>query len=109
MASPQRQARLQEKVQSKTQKSQDFTLLRNQHLKSERKRQLDYQSEKPAPVGSLGAFGLVPSYVFPHPSQTSGLKLSIHKTKIMVPGLITSWQTDGEKMESGAEFIFLGS
>ena len=42
-------------------------------------------------------------------SEKSGLKLSIHKTKIMVPGLITSWQTDGEKMESGAEFIFLGS
>ena len=49
---------------SKTQKSQDFTLLRNQHLKSKRKRQLDWQSEKPAPWAvSACAFGLVSSHV----------------------------------------------
>ena len=38
-----------------------------------------------------------------------GLKLSIQKTKIMAPGLITSWQIDGELVETVADFIFLGS
>ena len=38
-----------------------------------------------------------------------GLKLSIQKTKIMVFGPITSWQTDGETVETVADFIFLGS
>ena len=38
-----------------------------------------------------------------------GLKLSIQKTKIMAPGPITSWQTDGETVETVADFIFLGS
>ena len=33
----------------------------------------------------------------------------IHKTKIMVSGLITSWQIDGEKVETVTDFIFLGS
>ena len=37
------------------------------------------------------------------------LKLSIQKTKIMASGLITSWQTDGAKMEAVTDFIFLGS
>ena len=37
------------------------------------------------------------------------LKFIIQKTKILVSGPITWWQIDGEKMESGAEFIFLGS
>ena len=37
------------------------------------------------------------------------LKLNIQKTKIMALGPITSWQIDGEKMETVAEFIFLGS
>ena len=35
-----------------------------------------------------------------------GLKLNIQKTKIMAPGPITSWQTDGETVETVADFIF---
>ena len=37
------------------------------------------------------------------------MKLNIPKTKIMASGLITSWQTDGEKVETVTDFIFLGS
>ena len=37
------------------------------------------------------------------------LKLNIQKTKIMVSGLFTSWQIDGETMETVTDFIFLGS
>ena len=42
-------------------------------------------------------------------SEKAGLKLNIQKTKIMASGLITSWQVDGETMETVADFIFLGS
>ena len=42
-------------------------------------------------------------------SEKVGLKLSIQKTKIMAPGPITSWQIDGETMETVTDFIFLGS
>ena len=42
-------------------------------------------------------------------SEKAGLKLSIQKTKIMASGSITSWQIDGETMETVREFIFLGS
>ena len=42
-------------------------------------------------------------------SEKAGLKLSIQKTKIMASGLITSWQIDGEKVETVADFTFLGS
>ena len=42
-------------------------------------------------------------------SEQVGLKLNIQKTKIMAPGLITSWQIDGETVETVADFIFLGS
>ena len=42
-------------------------------------------------------------------SGKAGLKLNIQKTKIMASSLITSWQTDGETMESVANFILLGS
>ena len=42
-------------------------------------------------------------------SEKSGLKLNIHKTKIMTSGPITSWQIDGETMEAVTDFIFLGS
>ena len=38
-----------------------------------------------------------------------GLKLNIQKTKIMASGSTTSWQTDGETMETVSDFIFLGS
>ena len=42
-------------------------------------------------------------------SEKVGLKLNIQKTKIMVSGPITSWQIDGETVETMADFIFLGS
>ena len=42
-------------------------------------------------------------------SEKVGLKLNIQKTKIMVSGPITSWQIDGETMETVTDFIFLGS
>ena len=42
-------------------------------------------------------------------SEKTGLKLSIQKTKIMASGPITSWQIDGEAMETVRDFIFLGS
>ena len=41
--------------------------------------------------------------------EKASLKLSIQKTKIMASGPITSWQIDGEKMETVTDFIFLGS
>ena len=41
--------------------------------------------------------------------ENAGLKLSIKKTKIMASGPITSWQIDGETMETVTDFIFLGS
>ena len=41
-------------------------------------------------------------------SEKVGLKLNIQKTKIMAFGPITSWQTDGETVETVADFIFLG-
>ena len=40
-------------------------------------------------------------------SEKVGLKLNIQKTKIMASGPITSWQIDGETVETAAEFIFL--
>ena len=42
-------------------------------------------------------------------SEKSGLKLNIQKTKKMASGPITSWQIDGETMETVTNFIFLGS
>ena len=42
-------------------------------------------------------------------SEEVGLKLNIQKTKIMASGPITSWQIDGQKVETVADFIFLGS
>ena len=42
-------------------------------------------------------------------SEKAGLKLNIQKTKIMASGPITSWQIDGEKVETVTHFIFLGS
>ena len=38
-----------------------------------------------------------------------GLKLNIQKTKIMASGPITSWEIDGERIETVSDFIFLGS
>ena len=40
-------------------------------------------------------------------SEKAGLKLNIQKTKIMASGPITSWQIDGETMETGRYFIYL--
>ena len=42
-------------------------------------------------------------------SEKVGLKLNVQKAKIMASGPITSWQVDGETMETVADFIFLGS
>ena len=42
-------------------------------------------------------------------SKKTDLKLNIQKTKIMTAGSITSWQIDGETMETVTDFIFLGS
>ena len=42
-------------------------------------------------------------------SEKAGLKLNIQRTKIIASSPITSWQIDGETMETVADFIFLGS
>ena len=42
-------------------------------------------------------------------SEKVGLKLNVQKTKIMVSGPITSWETDGETVETVSDFIFWGS
>ena len=42
-------------------------------------------------------------------SEKAGLKLNIQKTEIMASGTITSWQTDGETMQTVTDFNFLGS
>ena len=42
-------------------------------------------------------------------SEKVGLKLNIQKTRIMASSPITSWQIDGERMETVTDFIFLGS
>ena len=41
--------------------------------------------------------------------ENAGLKLNIQKTKIMASGPITSWEIDGETVETESDFIFLGS
>ena len=42
-------------------------------------------------------------------NEKVGLKLNIQKTKIIASGLITSWQVDGETVETVTDFVFLGS
>ena len=42
-------------------------------------------------------------------TEKAGLKLNIQKNKIMASGPITLWEIDGETMETGSDFIFLGS
>ena len=42
-------------------------------------------------------------------SEKAGLKLNVQKTKIMASAAITSWQIEGEKLETVTDFIFLGS
>ena len=42
-------------------------------------------------------------------NEKAGLKVNVQKTKVMVSGPITSWQTDGETMQTVTDFIFLGS
>ena len=42
-------------------------------------------------------------------SEKTGLKVDIQKTKIMASYPLTSWQIDGEKMETMTDFIFVGS
>ena len=50
-----------------------------------------------------------PSLLMKEESEKFGLKLNIQKTKIMASGPITSWQIDGETVETVSDFIFLGS
>ena len=50
-----------------------------------------------------------PSAVIKEESEKVGLKLNIQKTKIMVSGPTTSWEIDGETVETVSDFIFLGS
>ena len=45
----------------------------------------------------------------PYADEKVGLKLNIQKTKIMASGPITSWQIDGETVETASDFNFLGS
>ena len=47
------------------------------------------------------------TYIYTY--EKAGLKLNTQNTKIMTSGPITSWQIDGEKMETVTDFIFLGS
>ena len=42
-------------------------------------------------------------------NEKDGLKLNIENTRIMASRLINSWQIDGERVEEGTDFIFLGS
>ena len=49
------------------------------------------------------------SFLVKEKSEKVGLKLNIQKTKIMASGPITSWQIDGERVETVSDFIFLGS
>ena len=42
-------------------------------------------------------------------NEKAGLKLNVHKTKVMASSPFTSWQIDGEKMETVTDFTFLGS
>ena len=48
-------------------------------------------------------------YSVQHENEKVVLKLNIRKTKIMASGPVTSWQIDGETMETVTDFIFLGS
>ena len=52
---------------------------------------------------------MVPSMKVKEESEKVGLELDIQNTKIMASGPITSWQIDGETVETMADFIFLGS
>ena len=53
---------------------------------------------------------LVKAMVFPVViSEKVDLKLNIQKTEIMAPGPVTSWEIDGETVETVTDFIFLGS
>ena len=53
---------------------------------------------------NLGVWGLLMKVK--KESEKAVLKLNIQKTKIMASGLITSWQTEGEKVEAVTDFIF---
>ena len=57
----------------------------------------------------LAVQGTLKSLLQHHSSKASILRLNIQKTKIMASGSITSWQIDGETVETVADFIFLGS
>ena len=57
----------------------------------------------------LGIILQTPALMFRLGVEKVGLKLDIQKTKIMASSPITSWQIEGEKVETVTEFIFLGS
>ena len=61
------------------------------------------------PTDMGGSFSCVFLLMRVKESKKAGLKLKIQKTKIMASGPITSWQIDGEKLKTVADFIFLGS
>ena len=52
---------------------------------------------------------IVPLMRVKEKSEKTALKLSIQKTKVLASNSIRSWQTDGEKVETVTDFIFLGS
>ena len=54
-------------------------------------------------------FCIITLYIYKEESKKVGLKLNIQKTKIMAPGPITSWEIDGETVETVSDFIFGGT
>ena len=60
-------------------------------------------------LAELGEVERTIGYILGPQSEKAGLKFNIQKTKIMASSSITSWQTDGEIMETVTDFIFLGS
>ena len=55
------------------------------------------------------SFSIIPSKEIPELSEKVGLKLNIQKMKIMASRPITSWELEGETVETVSDFIFLGS
>ena len=67
------------------------------------------ESRLPGEISITSDMQMTPPLKVKVESEKVGLKLNIQKTKIMAFGPITSWQTDGETVETVADFIFLGS
>ena len=95
-------------------KSRDITLPRKVHLVKTMVFPVvvygcESWTEKKAECRKIDAFELWCWRRLLRVSEKVGLKLNVQKTKIMVSSPITSWQIDGETMETGTDFIFLGS